>query len=1172
LPDKFNSRSIVKRSLRYYWKSNIALVLGVAIGTAVLAGSLVVGDSVRASLRKISLARLCGVDYALVSGRFFRAKIADEIYRKPNCENLFSGIYPAVYVRGALTNDKASITVPSINVYGVANGFLNTAGESVGGLFQRDIAVNQRVARELGITEGDAVFLNLARRGSGPADSLFGRKSRNDTISSMRLIVKRIIPGKGLGEFDITGNTVNPRNIYVSLAWLQRSMKIEGKANALFASSLDPSASEDGRGKILVVELKSLADALKSVMTLDDYGLKLLVDSERKTAALESTRMVLEPEVIKAFGKCARENGFSYAPVSVYLANSISLKNGRKEIPYSIVAGIDPKSKACGPMEFAEGGDSRDLKNKGLWLNKWAADDLGAKVGNDIVMEYFVTGSRGRLSVSHKTFKLRGIARMKGAAVDRRFAPDFEGITDAATMDRWEPPFDIDTNKIRPKDEDYWEKYRTAPKAFISYISAYNLWHSRQASETVDEELFRRGGWITSIRMTPAGKVDIKEAVEGVSRSLLRELSPENFGLIFVTVREEAIAAAKGSTDFSALFLGMSMFLIASAACLVALLMRLAIERRASQFGIMSATGFTHREAGRVLLREGVILACVGCVFGILAGIGYARLILYGLGTVWNDVVGGFPITISLSWGAIGVGGIAGFFVAMLAIKWALRLLRFSPTLILLGGWKAIAVKGRKHLRLCAIIIGVSLTVGAILLVLSSLLIKSLSSVGVFFGGGAALLLGIIALVYAWLQPAAGKKKKPIVNFASLAWRSAARNRLRSILTVALMACASFIIVTVAANRTDLRRLDTKNKSSGAGGFNMMATSDLPLFHDFNSENGRKAMGFTGDENAIMATAKVFSFRLKAGNDASCLNLRRPTSPRILGAPDDFISRGGFAFSGALPEGAGEKAKENPWELLNTDLSQSADKPEDRTRETVIPAIADGASAQWILHKSLGDDILMTDKRGERIRLRLVAFLAGSIFAGELVISENNFIRHFNAEDGYRFFLIDSPPANENEIIEKFTGNLGELGFNIERTRETLARYSSVQNAYLGAFQTLGGFGLLLGTFGIVAVLLRGIIERKSELAMLSALGFRRKSIFGIILLENGMLLICGMVTGAIASLLAVAPQLASSLADVQWMSLAATLLACIFVGLFCCAFAAALSLRGKLLAALRSE
>src|SRR4051795_5097365 len=70
---------LLRRSLWFHRRANLALLLGVAVGTAVLTGALLVGDSLRGSLRDRALRQLCGVDAAMVSGRFVRQDLSKEV-------------------------------------------------------------------------------------------------------------------------------------------------------------------------------------------------------------------------------------------------------------------------------------------------------------------------------------------------------------------------------------------------------------------------------------------------------------------------------------------------------------------------------------------------------------------------------------------------------------------------------------------------------------------------------------------------------------------------------------------------------------------------------------------------------------------------------------------------------------------------------------------------------------------------------------------------------------------------------------------------------------------------------------------------------------------------------------------------------------------------------------
>ena len=113
---------------------------------------------------------------------------------------------------------------------------------------------------------------------------------------------------------------------------------------------------------------------------------------------------------------------------------------------------------------------------------------------------------------------------------------------------------------------------------------------------------------------------------------------------------------------------------------------------------------------------------------------------------------------------------------------------------------------------------------------------------GAFLGGGALLLVGFLALACAGFQRA---ERAPAerVSLWRLGWRGASRDWLRSLLTAGLIACASFIIVVVAANRKDLSRANTAERRSGAGGFSLLARSDVPIMADLNTAAGREALG-----------------------------------------------------------------------------------------------------------------------------------------------------------------------------------------------------------------------------------------------------------------------------------------------------------------------------------------
>src|SRR5438093_12675757 len=100
--------TLVLRGLTYYWRTNVAVVAGVATAVAVLAGALLVGDSVRGSLRDLVLQRLGRTDRIVVSSGFFREALADDVRGDETFATSFTAIAPLIVVQG-LVIDQASV-------------------------------------------------------------------------------------------------------------------------------------------------------------------------------------------------------------------------------------------------------------------------------------------------------------------------------------------------------------------------------------------------------------------------------------------------------------------------------------------------------------------------------------------------------------------------------------------------------------------------------------------------------------------------------------------------------------------------------------------------------------------------------------------------------------------------------------------------------------------------------------------------------------------------------------------------------------------------------------------------------------------------------------------------------------------------------------------------------
>jgi putative ABC transport system permease protein len=653
----------------------------------------------------------------------------------------------------------------------------------------------------------------------------------------------------------------------------------------------------------------------------------------------------------------------------------------------------------------------------------------------------------------------------------------------------------------------------------------------------------------------------LQELLEKATFSL-----PE-LGFAWQPVRLQGLAASQGTTPFSGLFLGFSFFIVVSALMLVSLLFKLGVERRVREIGILLAVGWKPKQVRKLLFREGLLTAMVGGLIGVPLGLGYAALMIWGLQTWWLAAIVTPFLRLFVTPGSLLIGFFAGFVLAMIVIRLAVRKISRLPARKLLAGQvqKESAIKSHETTRKMnwLDVLWLVFLVGNIV----SWLFARRSAdwqAEMFFGGGTIML--IVTLMMLWSRLRRGATGSAVAeggrNLCRLAVRNAARRPGRSTLTIGLVASASFLIVAMSVFQLDPSQ-QAPRLASGNGGFALVAETSQPIFQNLDTPDGRSALGFSDAEETVLSRCRVYSLRVRAGDDASCLNLYKPHSPRILGLPVSFLEHGGFAWADAPAD------CDNPWELL--DISHRVEKEKDRN---ATPVVLEKNTANYSLNLwgGLGEIYQFQESPEKKSPLEIVALLDNSIFQGDLLVSEESFLRKFPEAGGYRFFLVECPAEKTAEVRKIMENRLGDYGFAAETTGRRLARFLAVQNTYLSTFQSLGGLGLLLGTLGLSAVQLRNVLERRGELALLRAVGFRRRKIAALVLLENAVLLVLGLGSGILAALVAVMPRALSTNASPPWLSLIGILGLVFLVGMLAGLAAVRQVLKAPLLIALREE
>ncbi len=1103
---------LILRSATYYWRTNLAVVLGVGTAVAVLAGALLVGDSVRGSLRDIAVARLGRTDQVLAATGYFPDGLADRVRTAlPDARTA-----PLVVANGFVSHEASGRRAGGVLVYGVDERFWRFHGLSPPG----DVMVSPALARELAVSPGDVLLTRLQKPSAIPIESLFGRK--DDVGRTLRLTVAGVLGRDQLGEFALRPQQSEVRAVFAPLQRVQRDLGVEGRANTVLFAGGDQSAVGAG---------------VRTALTLDDLDARISLHADPPALAVESGMGVLSSALESAARAAAQEMDLTPIPVFTYLANTLG--KGDRQVPYSLIAATDLTQ-----LPNSAGQPAHDA----IVLNEWAARELDATPGDRIRVEYYLWDAERGLTTHDAAFTLDRVVPIAGLAADRRLAPDYPGITSAGNLADWDPPFPVDLSRVRPEDEKYWDEYRTTPKAFIPFESGRALWETRY-------------GGATSIRVALPPGADATPLADRWRNGILQRLSTQSMGLTVTPVRRLALEASEGATDFGEYFTYFSFFLVVSALLLAVLFFRLGVEQRLRQIGILRAAGFPIAQVRRLLLAEALILSIAGGIVGAAGAVGYARLIVYGLKTWWIGAVGTTLLDLHVSWISIAAGVGGGIVAAVLCVVLSLRAVaRLSPRALMtaqaIDAGSSGDVRRARRSRFIAVALGVT---G--LVMLAAGVFYPAAQAGLFFAAAAALLVAAMFLFSAWVRArdarlVAGRGTAAV---ARLGFRSAAHRPSRSVMSAALIASAAFVVVSVDAFRHGAVQ-PGGDIHAGTGGYALLATTELPLLRDPDDAAGRDALSVNEPD---LAGARFTSFRVMPGDNASCLNLYRPTRPTIIAPEPGFLESDRFSFASSLAETDEERA--NPWLLLK--------RPSDAG---TVPAIADATSLQYVLHLGVGD-VMAIDTGGPRpLQIRFVAALSDSVLQGEVIVSEDEFTKLFPAQQGYRFFLVDGPPAQTASEADALAGSLERaltaFGFDAVSTSERLESFHQVENTYLSTFQALGGLGLLLGTIGLSAIMFRNVLERRRELALLRAVGFDAGRVRVLILAEALLLLSAGLAAGVGCAVLAVAPAWLGRHGSLPGAGLALLLLSVAVAGLISSFIATRAALGGNLLAALRAE
>ena len=329
-----------------------------------------------------------------------------------------------------------------------------------------------------------------------------------------------------------------------------------------------------------------------------------------------------------------------------------------------------------------------------------------------------------------------------------------------------------------------------------------------------------------------------------------------------------------------------------------------------------------------------------------------------------------------------------------------------------------------------------------------------------------------------------------------------------------------------------------------------MVEISIPLPGDKGSEAIGKALG---------PDASMLSFRVHEGDEAGCLNLNHAQQPRLLGvSPEAAMALRAFDQPGA---------DESTWALLQHPMP-----------DNTMPVLAgDLTTVEYGLQATVGlrDGTVYeyTGEDGMVWRLRVVGALPvrTGILQGSLLVDEALFTRMYPSAPGHSLWLVKSG-FTDVDVGARLRHALGRNGAIVTPTHERLRLLGAVESTYLDMFLVLGGLGVVLGAAGVGLVVLRNAATRRSELAVLRAVGVPTRKVLLYLMVEHLYVLLAGLTAGVVPALVAVQPAMRNLGQAMPVLAMVAVIAAMVAAGVLGTLAAVLVAARMQIVDAMRGE
>jgi ABC-type antimicrobial peptide transport system permease subunit len=1146
------------------------------VSTAVITGSLVVGDSMEQLVYTSTFKNLGEIDQVLKSKDFFDYSYFHTLTEDSAVNGETDGLAPIILIKCSVESSSTGYRENDAQLIGIDPNILsvgsfkndnngNTLTREDLFLGKNEVIINEKLASKLNVKLNDQLELIIPN----PAFRLETVFSESFGLNAIERVIKikQIVKHESLGRLQLDGRTQDTGNIFMNLTQVQDILGIGNKINTILISNNgDIYSGFENDDQVTDVIYNHLGNQLG----YSDLGYEMNITGS-DYLRITNKDVFFDSEIYDLLKSSSDQPGleFQVSPVLTYFVNFINLERTERIVNYSLVTGLDMVEDAeFGDFEVLNTASGNDILTQlgpdEIILLNWTADQLGAKVGDVLTIEYMALDRLYNIYNATHNFTLKYIIDISDKASDEFLMPAFPGLKGKADCVNWEPPFPIDLNRISKADRDFWFKNSGIPKAYISIKNAQDVWSNNLGS-------------LTMIKVKSSSNTENDDLIglkTDVEDYLNKTIDHTYAGFKIDSVKSDSLDTASGMTLFPMMFLAFgSAIIIAGMALIVVIFLTLA-DARKYEFGMLRSVGLNRGKVIKAHMAEGMIYGISAGILGIIFGLFLGWILVYALNTIWSGAVENFSVPFHFKPISLLYGFIAGFIITILTIYFtAKHNVKQSVTSLLYDLPESAKSMKKRMLVLGSILIsigiialfsmpfltgdysnytGLLLIVSFVFLGLGSgivwkytfrkkghkedfnispiiliLIVGIIALPGIFNGAGAPTveMFFIIGLILVFLfislfivnlkRLARGLtrivrvrgKTSPVAMYSLM---NPTRKTGRTGLMISIFTLVIFLLVALSINLAIQQKSVEAVSYTERGGYDILGESSIPIEIDLDDSSERLENNIDEPvfENIIITEIKLVG---PPGGTCSNMNVRYP--PRLLGVGTEFIERNSFNF---MESSFDHKSNREIWR----ELEKSAEENDGK-----IPIVVDYNTLVWIYNGGLGDIFEVTDEEGNTVKLEVIAILDNTIFGGTFIMSESNIDSIYPESAAYQYLLIkmdndlDSTPE---QVALELEGALDQYGLDAQAIRQLILENREYERSFMSLFQAFLGLGLILGIIGLGVVMARNVIERRFEIGVLRTIGFTKSMILRSFILELSLIALLasliGMIVGIISS------------------------------------------------------